>query len=84
MLDVATTDATATSGDYTDADGTITFTANDPALTTTVALTADTALEDLEYLTFSIDVTDATTAMTATVSATAKMAKIFIIDRSSK
>ena len=50
--DVATSDGTATSADYTAVSSTVTFAANDPAITQTVALTTDTVLEDLEYLTF--------------------------------
>ena len=58
---------------------------NDPAMTATVMLTEDTVLEDLEYLTLTIDVTsDSTTAIVADVSASASSAKIFILDTSSE
>jgi len=82
--DVATSDGTATSADYTAVSSTVTFAANDPAITQTVALTTDTVLEDLEYLTFDIAVTDSTTVMTASVSGNANSAKIFIMDTSSE
>ena len=84
--DIATADGTAMEpGDYTSVDTTLMFDANDAAQTTTVSLASDTALEDLEYLEFSIGVTThAATAMTASASANANMAKIFIMDRSSK
>ena len=83
---ITTTDGTATTADldYTDADGTITFAADDVAFSTTVDLLADADLEGLEFLTFGIAIADSTTAMMASVSAHANSAKIFIIDISSK
>ena len=82
--DIAVADVSTTGGDYTAPTGTVTFTANDAAITQAFMLTEDTVLEDLEQLTYTISVSDATTAMTASVSATAKQAKIFIMDRSSE
>jgi hypothetical protein len=85
LQDVTTAANTALAADFTDASATVTFTMNDATMTVPVTLTADTVLEDFEYLDFTIAVTsDATTMMYASVSANAKSAKIFIIDRSSE
>ena len=82
---VTTSGGTATiNSDYTDGSGSITFTQYDAAVKKTIMLSSDVTLEDIEYFTFVISVTDPTTLMTSLVSGHANTVKVFILDTSSK
>ena len=82
---VTTSGGTATlNSDYIDGSGSITFTQYDTAVKKTIMLSSDVTLEDIEYFTFVISVTDPTTLMTSSVSGHANTVKVFILDTSSK
>ena len=83
--DITVTDVSTSAADYTAPASTVTFAPNEVAMTQSFMLAEDTDLEDLEHLTYAIDLTsDATTMAAASVSASANQAKIFIMDRSSE